>query len=468
MRRRDLHDVMASMAAVVFDAAAIFGGFALALWIRFETALLPVTRGMPPWSHMLRLSLIATGLFLVAFRALGLYRGNLGRFEDKIPRIVRAVIWGFFVYIAAEAVLRFEPRFSRPALAMAFVTVTVLVLLERYILYRVEWNLARHLEKVNRVLILGTDQLAARLGQAILQEPFLRSQVVGFLRTEKDDTGTEVPGDQVLGSFHDLPALLKKTDATEVVLTDIGIGHDTMVDLILTCEKQMVSFHLVPDLFRILTSGVDIQNIAGVPVMGIGKWPLDYFSKRLLKRSVDVLGSLAGLALSAPVIACAAIAIKRSSPGPVFYRQERCGENNRTFTMYKLRTMRVDAEKEGQDPGWTTENDPRRTGIGAVLRKLNIDELPQFWNVLKGDMSLVGPRPERPFFVDQFKEEIDRYMRRHVYKPGITGWAQVNGLRGDTSIEERIRLDLFYLENWSLALDFKILLKTLFTRQNAY
>lgn len=459
--------MMTLVAAVVFDAAAIFGGFALALWIRFETDFIPVTKGVPAWGHMLRVSLIATGIFLIAFRALGLYRGNIGRFEDKIPRIVRAILWGFLVYVAAEAVLRIEPRFSRPALAMAFVAVSFFVLLERYILYRIEWNLARHLEKVNRVIILGTDQLAARLGDAVLAEPFLRSRVVGFLSTQEDHE-IEVPEDRVLGGVGDLAQILKREDVTEAVLTDIGIGHETMVDLIVTCEKQMVSFHLVPDLFRILTSGVDIHNIAGVPVMGIGKWPLDFVSKRLLKRSVDIAGSLVGLLLSAPVIGAAALAIKRSSPGPVFYGQERCGENNESFIMYKLRTMDVDAEKEGADPGWTTENDPRRTRVGAVLRRLNIDELPQFWNVLRGDMSLVGPRPERPFFVDQFKEEIDRYMRRHVCRPGITGWAQVNGLRGDTSIEERIRLDLYYLENWSLALDFKILVKTLFTRENAY
>jgi lipopolysaccharide/colanic/teichoic acid biosynthesis glycosyltransferase len=159
--------------------------------------------------------------------------------------------------------------------------------------------------------------------------------------------------------------------------------------------------------------------------------------------------------------------IRRESPGPVFFRQIRCGESGRRFTIYKLRTMRVDAEEE-TGPVWTSENDPRRTRIGAFLRRHNLDELPQFWNVLKGEMSLVGPRPERPHFVEQFKEDISRYMWRHVSKPGMTGWAQVNGLRGNTSIRERIKYDLYYLENWSLAFDFKILLRTFFSRRNAY
>ena len=174
-----------------------------------------------------------------------------------------------------------------------------------------------------------------------------------------------------------------------------------------------------------------------------------------------------GLLLSAPVIAAAAVAIKRSSPGPVFYRQERCGENGRSFFLVKLRTMRMDAEAE-TGPVWTTEDDPRRTRVGAVLRRYNLDELPQFWNVLKGEMSLVGPRPERPHFVDIFKEDVSRYMWRHVAKPGITGWAQVNGLRGNTDIRERITFDLYYLEHWSLAFDFKILARTFFARRNAY
>jgi exopolysaccharide biosynthesis polyprenyl glycosylphosphotransferase len=223
----------------------------------------------------------------------------------------------------------------------------------------------------------------------------------------------------------------------------------------------------VPDLFQILMGSMDVQMVDDIPLLGGSRWPLDYFWNRLLKRMEDVVGAVVGLVLSAPIILVAAVAIKLTSPGSVFYRQERCGERGRRFLLYKLRTMQVDAEKE-TGPVWTVENDPRRTGLGAFLRRYNLDELPQFWNVLRGDMSLVGPRPERPEFVEQFREEIDRYMARHISKPGLTGWAQVNGLRGNTSIEERIRYDLYYLENWSLSFDFKILFKTLIANQNAY
>ncbi|MFH0953021.1 MAG: exopolysaccharide biosynthesis polyprenyl glycosylphosphotransferase, partial [Verrucomicrobiota bacterium] len=209
------------------------------------------------------------------------------------------------------------------------------------------------------------------------------------------------------------------------------------------------------------------QTIDEIPLLGVGKWPLDYFWNRAAKRLEDVTGALIGLVLAAPVIAVAAVAVKSSSRGPVFYRQERCGEGGTLFTIYKLRTMKESAEEE-TGPVWAAKDDPRRTRVGSFLRAHNIDELPQFWNVLKGEMSLVGPRPERPHFVEQFKDDISRYMWRHVSKPGMTGWAQVNGLRGNTDIRERIKYDLYYLENWSLAFDFKIFVKTFFSRENAY
>ena len=186
-----------------------------------------------------------------------------------------------------------------------------------------------------------------------------------------------------------------------------------------------------------------------------------------MKRGEDIIGATIALLLSSPIIILAAIMIKRASPGPIFYKQERCGENGKNFNLYKLRTMQIDAE-ENSGPVFTAENDPRTTKIGALLRKTNLDELPQLWNVLKGEMSMVGPRPERPHFVEKFKTDINKYMWRHVSKPGMTGWAQVNGLRGNTSIEDRIKYDLYYLENWSLTFDFKILVRTLFANKNAY
>jgi exopolysaccharide biosynthesis polyprenyl glycosylphosphotransferase len=256
----------------------------------------------------------------------------------------------------------------------------------------------------------------------------------------------------------------------EVILANPSkLDHETLSGIVVECEKNLAEFHMVADMFSLLTSssGVGLQTLDGIPLLGLSKWPLDFFWNRSMKRVEDIAGGIAGLILSVIPVAVAAIAIKASSPGPVFYAQERCGEKGRRFRIYKLRTMHVGAD--GPDGSkWTIEDDPRRTAVGVFLRKWNIDELPQFWNVLKGEMSIVGPRPEQPEFVEQFRDDIQRYMWRHVSKPGMSGWAQVNGLRGNTSIDERIKYDLFYLENWSLSFDFKIIVRTLFTRKNAY
>jgi Undecaprenyl-phosphate glucose phosphotransferase len=234
-------------------------------------------------------------------------------------------------------------------------------------------------------------------------------------------------------------------------------SHDELVQITAQCERERVGIRIYPDVFQIMASEVSISDLAGMPLLtmrdvALRGWYL------ALKRGVDVVGSLAALIVLSPLMILMAVLIKLESPGPVFYVQERMGLDAKPFQMLKFRSMRADAERQG--PGWTTADDPRRTRIGALLRKLSVDELPQFINVLLGDMSLVGPRPERPVYVEQFRQSIPRYMDRHREKAGLTGWAQVNGLRGDTSITDRTKYDLWYIENWSLSLDFKIMLRT--------
>lgn len=470
MRRRDSLDVMASAMAVAGDAIGVYGGFLLAIQIRFHSGWIPLYRGVRPeldayWSG----SLIATGLFLLIFRALKLYvRPQLGRFEDGIPRLIRATALGILLTMTLPFLLRTEFTFSRTTVALSLATVMFCVLLERYLLFRYELHLYRHRKTFNRVLILGVDSVAARLRTVLQREPRLACRITGFLRLSDTETvDPSIRPDEILGSYFDLTDRIRTGDIDQVILTDGRLGPDQTVDLMVECERRLVVFNLVPDLFRVLTNKMDVRTVEGIPLLGMSKWPLDLFWNRVAKRAEDVLGSLVGLAVSAPVLAVAAVCIRRSSPGPVFFRQERCGESGRPFILYKLRTMRTDAEA-ATGPVWTQEGDPRRTRVGAFLRRFNLDELPQFWNILRGDMSLVGPRPERPFFVEQFRGEIGRYMWRHVSKPGLTGWAQVNGLRGNTDLQERLRYDLFYLENWSFAFDFKILVKTLNARRNAY
>ena len=469
MRRRDRFDAFTSAAAVVADALAILGGFMLAVWVRFDSGWLEVTRGHPPRFMYLYGGGVATLLFLFIFRTLGLYvRPQYGHFIDRIPRLVRACGLGILLATALAFVIQTDPPFSRLATGIAFISVTFFVIVERNILFQLERHWAKHQAAKRKVILLGTGEVAAQLRTGLEGEPRRRAHIAAYVRLPGDTPHPSLPADRIVDSLDELPALLAGHDVDAVVLTQSSaLSHEQVVDIILQCELHVADFFLVPDLYRLLTSQVDMQSVDDVPLLGVGQWPLDYFWNRVLKRAEDIAGSLFGLLLSAPVIAVATLFIKGSSPGPVFYRQERCGEKGRVFTLYKLRTMPVDAE-QASGPVWTAPDDPRRTAVGAFLRRFNLDELPQFWNVLKGDMSLVGPRPERPHFVEQFKEDINRYMSRHVSKPGMTGWAQVNGLRGNTDLRKRIEHDLWYLENWSISLDFKILARTFFNRDNAY
>jgi len=470
MRTRDTFDVLTSSLALVCDAVAIFAGIMLAVYIRFDTGWIPLYHDhLPPRSLYVYGAGVATLLFLFIFGQLGLYRRpQTGHFTEKIPRIVRACGLGIVLAIALAFAIRTEPPFSRLVTGIAFFTVTFLVVVERNILFQLERHWAKYGTAKKNIVILGTGAIAVRLKRKLESEHRLRSSLVGFFRTDENEPDPDIPRGSIKGSIADFSEYLETHDVDEVILANPStLPHEQMVDMIIQCEKRMANFHMVPDMFRLLTSSVEVQSIDGIPLLGIGKWPLDYFWNRMLKRLEDIAGALVGLVISAPIIAVVAPLVKLSSPGPLFYRQERCGEKGRPFRLYKLRTMSVDAEAH-TGPVWATQDDPRRTRVGAYLRRYNLDELPQFWNVLRGEMSLVGPRPERPHFVEQFKDDIGQYMWRHVSKPGMTGLAQVNGYRGNTSLDDRIKHDLYYLENWSLSLDFKILAKTFVQRKNAY
>lgn len=464
-------DALASGLAVLVDALAIFSGFMAATWLRFLSGLITVN-SMPPrllfmygWG-----AAITTIIFLFIFRSLGLYvRPQQGRFVGRIPRLIRATGLGILITTALGFAIRPEdfPPFSRLTIAIAAVFILTIVILERWLLFRLELYLARKGTNHKRILIIGTDSVAAHLKRGLESDPRLRSTVTGFIETGSAATVPEISPDQIRGQLDKLDDILDTHPADQIILSDSTIGHQRILEIILAAERNMITFNMVPDIFRIMTGSMDMQTVDDIPLLGVSRWPLDTFWNQMLKRYEDISGAFIGLILLAPLFGVIALLIKRSSPGPVFYRQKRCGENGKEFTIYKFRTMLSDAEKE-TGPVWAVENDPRRTSLGAFLRRTNIDELPQLWNVLRGDMSLIGPRPERPHFVEKFKDDIDRYIWRHASKPGMTGWAQVNGLRGNTSIAERIKYDLYYLENWSLSLDFKILIRTFSAQKNAY
>ncbi len=316
------------------------------------------------------------------------------------------------------------------------------------------------------LLVIGSGDVARMIVHKALASPKLGYKVVGVIYTNGDRT--PIPNVPILGEVKDIPKVISDHEVEEIIIAMPEASHQELVDIIALCERDKVGIKVFPDVFQIMAKEVGIGDLGGLPLITVRDVVLRGW-KLSLKRGMDIVLSAIGLVMLSPFMLLTAILIKLESPGPVFYVQERMGLDAKPFPMLKFRSMRQDAEANG--PGWTRANDPRRTKLGAILRKLSIDELPQLINVLLGDMSLVGPRPERPVYVEQFKRSIPRYMERHKEKAGITGWAQVNGLRGDTSIAERTKYDLWYIENWSIWLDIKILLMTIFkvfTDRNAY
>jgi exopolysaccharide biosynthesis polyprenyl glycosylphosphotransferase len=475
MKNRDSNDALSAMLAVAVDLCTIWLAQMLAVWIRFDSGWIPlVGRWIPPvvrdpdlYRRYALAAAVVLPVYLIVFQILKLYsRPQEGTYSGKIPRIIRGCAFSVLIVLDISALLKNVIPFSNAAVLMSLATVTVLVLIERAVMFEFEIALARRSPPCHRALILGAGEDARRLVDALSSEPRLRTRAVGVLTLGGEQPHADLPAQFLCGAYADLERVVTERQIDQVILTGHALSHEQTVALILFCEQRLIRFNMVPDLFRMLTSRMEFNLITGIPLLGISRWPLDQVWNRVLKRALDMTGALCGLILAAPVMLVAALLIVRESPGPVFYVQERCGRRGRAFHLFKLRTMRPDAES-GRKPGWTVAGDPRRTRVGAWLRKYNIDELPQFWNVLRGDMSLVGPRPERPYFVEQFTPGIAHYMWRHVSKPGLTGWAQVNGLRGDTSIAERVKYDLYYLEHWSLAFDIKILIRTLLAFKNA-
>ena len=322
---------------------------------------------------------------------------------------------------------------------------------------------------IKHTVFIGFSTSAAAYIDRIKSNPQWGLKVHGIFDDLVSDN-FEYRGIKKIGTLSDLAAYLEKTSLDEVAITLNLNEYHKLEQIVAICEKSGVHTKFVPDYYNFISTNPYTEDLDGLPVINIRNVPLTNTMNKLIKRLIDIIGSIIALILFSPIMLIVAILVKKSSPGPIIYSQERIGLGNKPFKMYKFRSMGVqDPKKEAKE--WTTKNDVRVTPVGRVIRKTSLDELPQFWNVLKGDMSLIGPRPERPLFVEKFKEEIPRYMIKHQVRPGITGWAQVNGFRGDTSIRSRIEHDLYYIENWSLGLDIKILFLTFFkgfVNKNAY
>ncbi|MCX7625249.1 MAG: undecaprenyl-phosphate glucose phosphotransferase [Candidatus Sumerlaeaceae bacterium] len=452
------------------DALAVVGGLAAAYGLRFHSGLLPVTKGYSPGEY-LRILPLAVVVWLFWLNQQGLYEFRERAFNLQIlKKIARADVFALMTIITVHF---FERTLEYSRLVYAFVLITCFLSLagERFLLDRLlAWLRKKGKLPATRVAILGTGQLAQHLAARISGHGLLGMQLVGLIRGKGAEDGSMAPEClaqlPILGSFSELRELIRQHNIEEIIAAQPDVPAEELLDFILECEKQLVRIRVVPGVLEAMLVEMSVEQIDGIPLFGLKETPLRGWNL-VLKRAFDILVSATVLVLASPLMGIIAVAIKLTSPGPVFYRQKRVGLDGRSFTMIKFRSMVVDAEKE-TGPVWARPDDPRVTRVGRFLRRWNLDELPQFWNVLCGDMSLVGPRPERPHFVEQFRESIPRYMARHRVKCGLTGWAQVNGLRGQTPIKERIEYDLFYVENWSFWFDLKILLLTLFARKNAY
>ena len=375
--------------------------------------------------------------------------------------IVVVVFWLF--------VREYSTHFSRMFLFEFGAVNTFLIVLVRNLVRLAVVKLRKKGFNSKKILVVGYSDGCMGFLKRVKENARWGYKVVGVL-DDRAEIGTEYFGFPVVGRISDLKAVLEKNEVEEVFVTLKLRDYTKLEEVVQACEKAGVMTKFVPDYGNLMSNRPYTEDLLGLPVIYVRQVPLNDMVNAFIKRAMDVFGSLFALALFAPVMLVVALLIKLTSKGPVIFKQERVGLHNKNFMMYKFRSMVVQSE-EDEKKEWTTKNDSRVTGIGKFIRKTSIDELPQLFNVLSGKMSLIGPRPERPQFVETFKEEIPRYMVKHQVRPGLTGWAQVNGLRGDTSIEERIRCDIYYIENWSLGLDLKILFLTFFkgfVNKNAY
>ncbi len=455
---------------VVTDALLGMAAFLVAYLLRFESGL-PVFKGYPPFANYLRLAPFIGLLVPLAFQVQGLYRLRRGRsrvddffgvFVGSILAVVLGIGGTLYVqtYYVSEAAKDLGQYEVSQFVWLLFLVVNVAFSyasreLVREALER-RWRAGIGLK---RVLIAGAGDLGRVVADKVLEHRELGFKVVGFLDDRATGDHIGYRGIPLLGMLADADDIIRRERIDHVYVALPLEEHVKMLGLVEATNREGVDVHVVPDLLQFIALRARLENLDGVPIISLNDVPLRGFNS-LLKRAIDI--AISGLALAGMAVPFAIIAfiIKRSSSGPVFYKQERMGLDGKAFDVYKFRSMFVDAEEE-TGPVWARDDDPRCTPVGRLLRRFDVDELPQLWNVFRGDMSIVGPRPERPYFVEQFKHRIPQYMLRHKVKAGITGWAQVNGWRGNTSLEKRIEYDLYYIENWSVALDIKIMWLTL-------
>ena len=427
---------------VLIDVAVISISLAISWWLRFKTTMFgPIGGHLPLQNYLFFLILAVIPVYIILYFSFGLYkpRRTYKTIFSEATQIIKVNIVAFVVLVAILFTIN-EPNFSRIMLFLLGITASVFGIIERFIVRSFLKKIRINNRNLKHILIVGDNDLAFTFARKIRNNPYLG----------------------------DLDKVLENNNYDRVVLAIPLKYYYKINELVESCERVGIKAEIIPDYIRYFPAQPSVDMIEDIPIINIRYVPLDDAFNKAIKFLSDYFIAIIAIIITSPIMILTAIAIKLTSPGPIIFKQERIGFHGKPFEMYKFRSMRVQSPNDEKSE-WTTRDDPRKTKVGDFIRKTSIDELPQFFNVLKGDMSVVGPRPERPYFVDEFRKEIPKYMVKHQVRPGITGWAQIHGCRGDTSIKKRIEYDIEYVENWHIGLDIGIMIKTVVKKNpNAY
>jgi len=459
------HRILLARLLFMGDLAVVFCSWVLAYFLRFYIDLIPAPKGIYSFSYHMSLAIVILTLWGMALQLSGLYKfRRLTSRSKTFKKILNASLMGTLAFIVSTYLFQ-EYRFSRGVVGYFFATSFLLLLSFRFWVREIIFYLRKRGYNLRYAIIVGEGDLAQTTASQIDKRSETGVKILGFV--SPDPQYQKNP--RTIGALQDLPALIKEKGADQVIIALDSKVYAHMDRVLQQLRYETIDIKIVPDFYKYASLNYDVEELGGLPFITLNDTPLDGWNT-LLKRSLDiVLGTLFFIG-SIPLGVGVACFIKIFSPGPVFYKQERMGLDGKKFKLYKFRTMKMDAEKES-GAIWAAPDDPRRTRLGKFLRSSSMDEIPQFLNVIKGDMSLVGPRPERPVFVDRFKTHYPNYMLRHKVKAGLTGWAQVNGWRGNTSLDKRIEYDLYYIKHWSALFDLKIIWLTFWKgifHKNAY
>lgn len=456
---------------LVVDAVVVAISYLLAWYIKFCTTFADTEPGAGALDMGTYFSFLyfVVPEYIILYYFFNMYAPKRGtRRKYELEGILKANTVGIVLFIVVLYMIK-QQHFSRFMMGAFFVINIVLTTISRTLIRNTLLYFRKKGYNLKYILLIGYSRAAEEYITRINANPQWGYVVRGIL-DDRIPSGTMYKGVKVVGRIENIRYILPENKLDEIAITLALKDYDHLESIVDLCEKSGVHTKFIPDYNSLVPSHPYTEDLMGLPVINIRYVPLTNTLNRVAKRAVDIIGSSLGIVISSPIMVAAALAIKFTSRGPVIFKQERVGLHNRTFKMYKFRTMETQ-RPSAEESAWTVKDDPRVTGVGKFLRRTSLDELPQLFNILVGEMSLVGPRPERPQFVEKFKEEIPRYMIKHQVRPGLTGWAQINGYRGDTSIRKRIEYDLFYIENWTMSFDIKIMFLTLFKgfiNKNAY